>query len=125
MFFIDMGVEGSTRPADNMIPPIITAVREASDTIRSAKHFCGVFICGSGVGVSIAANRHKGIRAALCHTIEEVRSAREHNDANVLCLSADNIGADCVKKMITVFLNTKFLNEIRYQKRRELFDTLS
>jgi ribose 5-phosphate isomerase B len=68
----------------------------------------GVLICGSGVGMSIAANRHKGIRAALCHTTEYARLARLHNDANVLCLGARLLDEASAKAIVEVFLTTDF-----------------
>ena len=126
LFFIDTGVQSADRPLDTApIPPIIGVVKEAAECVQGAKHFCGIFICGDGIAMSIAANRHKGIRAGLCHTAEGVRHARQHNDINVLCIGGESgIEFDEVKKMLTAFLNTKPLEEFRYKKRRELFDTL-
>jgi len=68
----------------------------------------GILICGSGIGMSIAANRHKGIRAALCTSGLEAELARKHNDANVLCLGARLIGIDTAKECVQRFLNTAF-----------------
>ena len=68
----------------------------------------GVLICGSGIGISIAANRHRHIRAALCVNGLMARMARQHNDANVLVLGARLIGIDVAKDCLTAFLNTKF-----------------
>lgn len=67
-----------------------------------------VLICGSGIGISIAANRHHSIRAALCHTVEHAKLAREHNDANILCLGARFSNVELAKKCLDVFLNTSF-----------------
>ncbi len=68
----------------------------------------GIFVCGSGIGVSIAANKHKGIRAALVHNTELARLAREHNDANVLCLGARFIEFEQAQDMVDTFLTTEF-----------------
>lgn len=68
----------------------------------------GVLICGSGIGISIAANRHKHVRAALCHDGLSAELSRRHNDANVLCLGARLIGVDVAKECMRVFLRTEF-----------------
>lgn len=69
---------------------------------------CGVLVCSSGVGMSIAANKVHGIRAALGVDPEEVRLARAHNDANVLALGAKFTSADTARQLIDVFLRTRF-----------------
>lgn len=69
----------------------------------------GVVICGSGIGISIAANRHLHIRAALCHCEEYAKLAREHNNANVIALGARFISLDDAIKCIDTFLATPFL----------------
>ena len=68
----------------------------------------GVLVCGSGIGISIAANRHRHIRAALCHDETTARLCREHNDANVLVLGARVIGPEVARACLNVFLSTKF-----------------
>ena len=68
----------------------------------------GVLICGTGIGMSIAANRYKGIRAGLCHNSLEARLTREHNDANILCMGARIIGKECALENLKVFANTEF-----------------
>ena len=85
-------------------------------TILSGKAQFGIAICGSGVGISIAANRHKGIRAALCTDGLTASLSRRHNDANVLCLGARLIGIDTARDCITQFLATSFEGG-RHQKR--------
>ena len=67
----------------------------------------GILICGSGIGVSISANRHKHIRASLCHNVNSVRMTRKHNDSNVICLQ----GRPFVKKKIFAMLNAYFDTE--------------
>jgi ribose 5-phosphate isomerase B len=68
----------------------------------------GVLICGTGIGISIAANRHRGIRAALCHDVTTARLARQHNDANVLVLGARVLGPQVARECIEAFLSTNF-----------------
>lgn len=68
----------------------------------------GVLICGTGIGMSISANRYKNIRAALCHNSLEAKLTREHNDANILCMGARIIGNETALENLKVFLNTNF-----------------
>lgn len=68
----------------------------------------GVLICGTGLGMSMAANRHVGIRAAKCDLELEARLARRHNNANVLCLGARMIGSELALAILLAFLNTEF-----------------
>ena len=67
-----------------------------------------ILACGTGIGMSITANKIKGIRAALCHDELCARISRDHNDANVLCLSGDLIGEALLRKIVEVWLNTEF-----------------
>lgn len=76
--------------------------------IESGKASRGIIICGSGIGISIAANRHPQIRAALCHSGLEAKLARRHNDANVLALGARIIGQEAAKDALRYFLSTEF-----------------
>jgi ribose 5-phosphate isomerase B len=68
----------------------------------------GILICGSGIGVSISANRHKGVRAALCWNIEVAAMCRRHNNANIICLPARYLTHEHAEKMVEVFLTTPF-----------------
>ena len=83
----------------------------------------GVLICGSGIGVSIAANKIPGARAALCWNEETTRLAREHNDANVLCFGARFINPEQAARMVRVFLETEFAGE-RHTRRVEKLSAL-
>ncbi|MFT7618590.1 MAG: ribose 5-phosphate isomerase B [Planctomycetota bacterium] len=76
----------------------------------------GILICGTGIGMSIAANKVKGIRAALCHSTETAEKAREHNDANVICCGARVTSLDDIQAMIATFVATPFANG-RHQRR--------
>ena len=81
----------------------------------------GVLICGTGIGMSIAANRHKGIRAALCTIPEYAKLSREHNNANVLCLGARFIPFEQATLILDTFLSTDFEGD-RHQRRVDLLD---
>lgn len=79
-----------------------------AEAIKAGKAERGILICGSGIGISIAANRHKHIRAALCHNAETARLSREHNDANVLTLGARIVDEATAKAALNTFLTTPF-----------------
>lgn len=81
----------------------------------------GLLICGSGLGMSMVANRFSGIRAALCGNEFSARVSRQHNDANVLCLGARVTGRDLALSVLDTFLQTEF-DGGRHQKRLALFD---
>ena len=68
----------------------------------------GILICGSGIGMCIAANKVKGVRAAPCHDSITAEMSRRHNDANVLCLSADLLGEQLIDRMVRMSLETDF-----------------
>jgi ribose 5-phosphate isomerase B len=89
-----------------------------AEAIKAGKATRGVLICGSGIGISIAANRHKHIRAALCHSEETARLSREHNDANVLALGARIVDETTAKAALNAFLTTAFAGG-RHAKRVE------
>ena len=78
----------------------------------------GVLICGSGNGVSMAANKHKGIRAALCWSEEITKLARQHNDANIISVPARFVSLKKTKELITIFINEDFEGG-RHQRRVE------
>lgn len=68
----------------------------------------GVLVCGTGIGISMAANRHRHIRAALCHDVTDARLARQHNNANVLALGARTTGVEPARDCLRTFLSTEF-----------------
>jgi ribose 5-phosphate isomerase B len=84
--------------------------------IKDGKAARGILICGSGVGISIAANRHAHIRCALVHDVTGARLCRQHNDANVLALGGRMIGEAVAKECVEAFLSTAFEGG-RHQKR--------
>lgn len=77
----------------------------------------GIIICGTGIGISIAANKVKGVRAALCHDCFSAEATREHNDANILAMGARVIGPGLALKIVETFLGTEFSNEERHIRR--------
>jgi ribose 5-phosphate isomerase B len=77
-------------------------------TIGAGRAGRGVLLCGTGIGMSMAANRHRGIRAAVCRDVTETRLARQHNDANVLCMGGRVTGPEVAKDCLRTFLETKF-----------------
>ena len=79
-----------------------------STWVLAGKERRGVLICGSGIGMSMAANRHKGIRAALCRSVEDAELARRHNDANILCLGERITPEGLAKEILAIFLATPF-----------------
>ena len=79
--------------------------------VKSGKCDRGILICGTGIGMSVVANKVKGIRASLCHDIFSARNAQEHNDANILTLGARVIGVGLAKEIVKVWLNAKFSQE--------------
>ena len=106
---VDMGIEISefgcldASPVD--YPDIGNAVAGAVAAGTAAR---GVLICGSGIGMSIAANRHPGVRAALCHDAASTELARRHNDANVIALGARSTEPETAKACLRAFLATGF-----------------
>jgi ribose 5-phosphate isomerase B len=80
----------------------------------------GILVCGTGIGMSMAANRFKGIRAALCHESFTARMSREHNNANVLCLGARVLGTGLALEIVKTWLGTEFAGG-RHLRRIEMF----
>jgi len=99
---VDLGTDG---PESVDYPDYADAMAAA---IRAGRAARGVLICGSGIGISIAANRHRELRAALCHDVTSARLARQHNDANVIVFGARFIGSEVAKDSLTTFLTTPF-----------------
>jgi ribose 5-phosphate isomerase B len=99
---LDLGTDG---PDSVDYPDFAEAL---TDAIRGGRVQRGVLICGSGIGMSIAANRHREIRAALVHDNLSARLARQHNDANVLVMGGRFIGAEVAKDCLKAFLTTEF-----------------
>ncbi len=79
-----------------------------SKSVLEDKGSFGILICGTGIGMSLAANKHKGIRAALCHDAYTAQMARAHNDANVLCFGQRVVGLGVIESMIKAWCETEF-----------------
>lgn len=108
---LDCGTH-STAPVD--YPDSAEAVAAA---IRAGQAERGIIVCGSGAGVSIAANKFPGIRAAVCHDTYTAHQAVEHDDMNVLCIGARIIGSALAQEIVTSFLAARFSGEARHQRR--------
>ncbi len=100
--WVDFGCQ-TEEPVD--YPDIARPLAEA---VAAGEYERGILICGSGVGMSIAANKVKGIRAALCHDTFAGRLTRRHNDANVLCLGGWCIGRGVAEDIVRLFLSEDF-----------------
>ena len=89
----------------------------AAKAVASGECDKGIIICGTGIGISISANKIKGIRAALCHDCFSAQATREHNDANMLAMGARVIGPGLALKIVDIFLDTPFSNDERHVRR--------
>jgi ribose 5-phosphate isomerase B len=89
----------------------------ACRTVVSGECKYAVLVCGTGIGMSIIANKVKGIRAALCHTTEFAELTRQHNDANVLALSGKDPNPEKIKDVVKTFIKTEFSGDIRHINR--------
>lgn len=108
----DLGC-ADTAPVD--YPDVARRVAEA---VAGGQFDCGILACGTGIGMSVAANKVKGIRAALCQEPFCARMAREHNDANVLCMGGWLIGQGMAEEIVRTFLGSSFAGG-RHQRRVE------
>ena len=107
---IDFGTDG-TNPVD--YPDLAYVVAQAVSDGQAQR---AILICATGLGMNIAANKVRKIRAALCHDELSAQISRDHNDANVLCLSGDQIGQVLLRKIVEVWINTEFSGG-RHQRR--------
>jgi ribose 5-phosphate isomerase B len=98
--------------------------REIGEAIRSGEAERGVFVCGSGVGASVAANKLPGIRAAICHDIYSAHQGVEHDDMNVLCLGSEVIGPELAADLTRAFLDARFDGAERYVRRLEKIEEM-
>jgi len=93
----------STEPVD--YPDIAQKVGEA---VASGDFDLGILVCATGIGMCIASNKVKGVRAALCHNVFAAQRARQHNDANVLCLGGEDVDSGSALEIVRTFLTTDF-----------------
>ena len=96
--------------------------KAVANAVASGECERGIIICGTGIGISIAANKVHGIRAALCGDCFSAEATRQHNDANVLALGARVIGPGLALKIVDTFLDTPFSNSERHIRRIEMIE---
>jgi ribose 5-phosphate isomerase B len=111
---IDFGTHVGSRPDD--YPDYALKVGQA---IQADEADIGILICGSGVGAAVAANKLRGIRAALCGDTYSAHQSREHDDCNVLCLGARVTGVELALEIVRAFVGAKFSGEERHRRRLE------
>ncbi len=99
--------------------PIYAA--KVTDVITAKDADLGILVCGTGIGMSMAANKKPGIRAALCHDTFSAEATREHNNANILCMGARVVGAGLALKIVDTFVDTEFSNDERHVRRISLY----
>jgi ribose 5-phosphate isomerase B len=116
---IDLGVDTDAVRVD--YPDTAQAVGEAILDGRAER---GILVCGSGAGVSIAASKLRGIRAAMCHDTYSAHQAVEHDDMNVLCLGSEIVGPSLAAELVARFLGATFVGEGRYLARLQKVDEL-
>jgi len=115
---LDLGTHSQERVD---YPDIARAVGEALQTGKAQR---GILICGSGVGSSVAANKMRGIRAAVCHDVYSAHQGVEHDDMNVLCLGSRVIGIELARELVHAFISASFIGEDRYQRRLDKVNEL-
>ena len=108
---LDCGTDG---PASVDYPAIALSVARA---VRDGQAAMGIFLCGTGIGGSIVANKVHGVRAALCHGAYTARLSRLHNNANVLCLGARVVGLDLALEIVRTWVTTPWTAEDRHTRR--------
>jgi ribose 5-phosphate isomerase B len=109
---IDLGVDAPQPPVD--YPDI---AEKACQEVLGGRAERAILICGSGVGVSIAANKIKGIYASMCNDVYSAHQGVEHDNMNVLCLGGRVIGGAIARELVCAFLNAKFSTEERHRRR--------
>jgi ribose 5-phosphate isomerase B len=116
---LDLGTDAAEPPVDYP-----DKAREVGDAIRSGEAERAIFVCGSGVGASIAASKLPGVRAAICHDTYSAHQGVEHDDMNVLCIGSGVVGADLTAELIRVFLAASFDGAERYRRRIEKIEAM-
>jgi ribose 5-phosphate isomerase B len=111
---INLGTDNPDVPSD--YPDIAEAL---GSVIQAEEADRGILLCGSGVGASVAANKLKGVRAAVCHDAYSAAQGVEHDDMNVICLGGRIIGPALAEVLVTGFLNARFSGEERHARRLE------
>ena len=97
--------------------------KRVAEQVAKDKNKLGILVCGTGLGMCMAANKVKGIRAALCYNESSAKLAKEHNNANILCLGGRELKEELAKKITKTFLETPFSDEERHKRRiKEIAD---
>jgi ribose 5-phosphate isomerase B len=109
---VDFGTHDASQPDD--YPDYARLVGEA---VRNGQVEIGILVCGSGVGACVAANKLRGVRAALCSDTYSAHQSREHDDCNVLCLGARVVGPELALEIVRAFVHARFTGEERHLRR--------
>lgn len=96
--------------------------KKVANAVVSKECELGILICGTGIGISIAANKVKGIRAALCHDCFSAEATKQHNNANILAMGGRVVGAGLALKIVDTFLDTPFSNEEKHIRRISMLE---
>ena len=122
-FLVDAGHSvsdfGCDTPASCDYPDMAFAVAKS---VASGESDCGILLCGTGIGMSMTANKVCGIRAALCHDELTAEMSRRHNNANILCLPADLIGDELMRRVVDVWLQTEYEGGRHERRLKKLAD---
>jgi ribose 5-phosphate isomerase B len=116
---VDLGVESTTPRVDYP-----DKAREVGEALAGGEAERAVFVCGSGVGASVAACKVPGIRASVCHDVYSAHQGVEHDDMNVLCLGSDIVGPQLATDLVRTFLLARFNGGERYVRRLEKIATM-
>lgn len=114
---VDLGVFVAEPPAD--YPDI---AHEVAEKVRENNGAKGILVCGTGIGMCMAANKTPGIRAAMVESEQTAEMARKHNDANIMCVGGRILKTETAVKMVDIFLNTPFEAEERHERRIKKID---
>ena len=110
-YVIDLG----THSTDSVDYPDFA--HKVADALKTGEAALGVLICGTGIGMSMAANRHPDIRAAVCHDVHSAHQCVEHDDVNVMCIGAQIVGPWLAKDLIAAYLHAKFSTAEEFRRR--------
>ena len=116
---VDLGTDA---PAPRVDYP--DKAREIGEAVLAGEAERGVLVCGSGVGASVAANKLRGVRAAICHDVYSAHQGVEHDDMNILCLGSEVVGPELAADLVRAFLDAQFDGGERYRKRLEKIEDM-
>ncbi|MBI4224796.1 MAG: RpiB/LacA/LacB family sugar-phosphate isomerase [Candidatus Sungbacteria bacterium] len=124
VLFEDCGAVAYAEGDDYVDFAVVAAKKIQEDLSRANEASRGIFLCGSGHGVDMVANKFRGIRAALCWNVQVAKQSREHEDTNVLVLPADWLDDAAAEEIMTMWLGTEFSGEERHVRRLEKIEEL-